>query len=286
LRPALSLLALLFLFFPVTARAQTTPDELVVMTFNIRYGTAEDGEHVWVNRREFVGELIARHRPHVLAIQEGLAFQLADLAPYLDGYRKLGQHRDGGEGGEFSGLYVREEAVRILRWGEFWLSATPDSVGSVGWDAALPRMAVWVEVERGEGGGVWRVYGTHFDHRGREARRESAGLIANHARGGPPSIVMGDLNAPEGSDPLSLFLDEGFRSAFTHLHPHSPMGTFNGFRDPTGGDRIDHILLDRRLEPVHAEILDDVVEGLFPSDHFPVVARVRPRTPVKSGDSQ
>lgn len=256
---------------------QESPDQLVVMTFNIRYGTAQDGEHAWVHRRELVGDLIRRNHPDVLAIQEGLAFQLDELAPFLEGYRKLGQHRDGGEEGEFSGLYVREEEVEVMGWGELWLSPTPGSVGSVGWDAALPRMAVWAEVRKGPEGSAWRVYGTHFDHRGVEARRESARLLAGHARGGPPTIVMGDLNAPEDSEPLAVFLGEGYRSAVTILHPATTLGTFNGFRDPTGGNRIDHILLGPGLEPVQAEILDEVVDGLFPSDHFPVVAHVRRR---------
>ncbi|MFC1662333.1 endonuclease/exonuclease/phosphatase family protein, partial [Gemmatimonadota bacterium] len=142
------------------------------MTFNIRYGSAEDGPNSWPARRGLVGDIISRHTPDVLAIQEGLPFQLDDLGNVLNGYRKLGQHRDGGLEGEFSGLYVNEDQVRVTRWGEFWLSPTPDSVGKRGWDAALPRMAVWVDIETRPGGELVRVYGTHFDHRGQQARLE------------------------------------------------------------------------------------------------------------------
>ena len=83
---------------------------------------------------------------------------------------------------------------------------------------------------------------------------------------------MGDLNAGEDSEPLSVFLGLGYRSAFPMLHPETELGTFNGFRDPTGGRRIDHILLDSRIEPRRAEIVNDSVNGIWPSDHFPVVA--------------
>ena len=262
--------------------SQGPPDTLVVMTFNIRYGTAEDGEHSWEVRRPLVQEILTREGPDILAVQEGLAFQLQELDGPLAGYRKLGQHRDGGLRGEFSGLYVREDRVEVLRWGELWLSQNPDSVGSRGWDAALPRMAVWAEVRRRGGGPTLRVYGTHFDHRGTLARLESARLILGHARGGPPSIVLGDLNAPEEAPPLGVFLDQGYRSAFPTLHPASALGTFNGFRDPTGGRRIDHILLDPRLKAVRSEILDEVMDGIYPSDHFPVTAVVVPLT----GDGQ
>jgi endonuclease/exonuclease/phosphatase family metal-dependent hydrolase len=244
------------------------------LTFNIRYGTADDGPNSWPARRALVAEIIARHDPDVLALQEGLAFQLEELGDVLGGYRKLGQHRDGGEEGEFSGLYVKEGRVAVRDWGELWLSESPDSVGSTGWDAALPRMAVWADVEPIGGDGRVRIYGTHFDHRGELARIESARLIARHAEGGPHTVVMGDLNAGEGSEPLAVFFELGFRSAFTRLHPESELGTFNGFRDPSGGDRIDHILLGPGLEPIESEILDGAVGGVWPSDHYPVMAVV------------
>ena len=250
--------------------------ELKVMTFNIRYGTADDGEHGWPRRRALVAGLIDRESPDVLAIQEALHFQLEELAPVLDGYRKLGQHREGGTEGEFSGLYVRRGSVELLDWGEFWLSSTPGSVASIGWDAAITRMAVWADVRVGGSESPVRIYGTHFDHRGERARVESARLITEHAEGRRPSIVMGDLNVPEEAEAMQVFFDAGFRSTVPTLHPDVALGTFNGFRDPDGGRRIDHILVTDELILRAAEILDDR-NGLFPSDHYPVVAVLRVR---------
>lgn len=251
---------------------QEAESDLRLMTFNIRYGTAEDGSNAWSNRRALVADIIAEASPDVLAIQEGLDFQLAELEPVLAGYRKLGQHREGGTEGEFSGIYVKEDRVQIVDWGEFWLSPTPDARASVGWDAALPRMAVWADITFPGGTETVRVYGTHFDHRGEEARLESARLIARHAKDAPTAIVMGDLNADEESEPLKAFLEAGYRSAYPTLHPTADLGTFNGFRDATGGRRIDHVLLGPGLEPKAAEIIDHQVDGVWPSDHFPVTA--------------
>ncbi|MEJ2204664.1 MAG: endonuclease/exonuclease/phosphatase family protein [Gemmatimonadota bacterium] len=261
------------------AVAAQAPTQLRLMTFNIRYGTAQDGDHIWANRRDLVADIIEREAADVLAIQEALDFQLDDLAPALRGYRKLGQHRDGGTGGEFSGLYVREDRVRIVDWGEFWLSPTPEVVASRGWDAALHRMAVWVDIVPVGSDEMIRVYGTHFDHRGEVARVESAGLIARHASGaGRPAAVLGDLNAADGSEVVRAFADLGYRSAIPALHPEVTLGTFNGFEDPRGGGRrIDHILVGPGLRATSAAILDDRVQDLFPSDHFPVVAVVEVR---------
>ncbi len=164
-----------------------------------------------------------------------------------------------------------------MDWGEFWLSPTPEVVASRGWDAALHRMAVWADVVPVGTGEVVRIYGTHFDHRGEVARVESARLIAGHASdAGLPTVVMGDLNVPDESEAIRTFAELGYRSAVTTRHPDETLGTFNGFRDPTGGARrIDHILVGSGLRAQSAAILDDRVAGLFPSDHFPVVAVVR-----------
>ena len=244
------------------------------MTFNIRYGAADDGRDSWPNRRHLVAGIIRQKAPDVLAIQEALAFQLEELADALQGYRKLGQHRDGGLEGEFSGLYVRKGRVEVADWGEFWLSQTPDSVGSAGWDAALPRMAVWADVGRTGGGGTVRVYGTHYDHRGVQARSNSSRLLLDHAANGPPAVFMGDFNAPEEAEPVTLFLDAGFRSAVLTHHPDVEIGTFNGFRDATGGRRIDHILVGRGIRIEAAEIIPAPDGGPWPSDHYPVTARI------------
>jgi endonuclease/exonuclease/phosphatase family metal-dependent hydrolase len=247
---------------------------LTVMSFNIRYGTAEDGDHVWPARRDLVAERIASVAPDVLAIQEGLDFQLLELAEVLAGYTKLGQHRDGGTGGEFSGLYVRDATVELLAWGEMWLSPTPEVVASRGWDAALPRMAVWADVQSRAGGKALRIYGTHYDHRGAEARLASSHLILSDALNQPAVVVTGDFNAMEDSAPMQAFFQQGWQSAMRSLHPEDTRGTFNGFRDPSGGRRIDHLMY-RGVQAVSAEILGGRLGELFPSDHDAVVARFR-----------
>jgi endonuclease/exonuclease/phosphatase family metal-dependent hydrolase len=257
------------------AAGQDPNEGIRLMTFNIRYGAADDGPNSWPNRRELVADLIRREAPDVLAIQEGLAFQLEELAEALLGYRKLGQHRDGGLEGEFSGLYVRVESVEVLAWGEFWLSATPGTVRSVGWDAALPRMAVWADVSMPGDGNTLRVYGTHYDHRGARARAESSRLLLEHATAGPPAVFMGDFNAPEEAEPITLFLNRGFRSAVLVSDPNVEIGTFNGFLDAGGGRRIDHILVGPEFRIESAAILPAPDGGPWPSDHYPVTAVVR-----------
>ena len=46
-----------------------TAPEVKVMTYNVRFATAPDGENAWPKRREALIGLIKRHDPDLLAVQ-------------------------------------------------------------------------------------------------------------------------------------------------------------------------------------------------------------------------
>ena len=71
-------------------------DPVRVMTFNIRYGTAKDGENHWDNRKDFLIDTIKAFDPDLLGSQETLGFQRDYLAEQLPGYGVLGVGRDDG----------------------------------------------------------------------------------------------------------------------------------------------------------------------------------------------
>ncbi len=246
-----------------------------LMTFNIRYDNPADGEHRWDRRKEMVSAAILDTHPHVLAVQEALPHQRAFLQDILPGYAVVGEHRGGGSEGEFSGLFVDTSRLEILDQGHIWLSDTPDEVASVGWDAALARTATWAKLRHfGTSGPQFLVFGTHFDHRGAEARRKSAALLLKTAAEvGPhlPTTIMGDLNATPESSPMVVFAEGGFQPAITENG-----GTFHRFSGDLDGPRIDYILLNQKWSVDSASILRPRAEGRPASDHDPVAAAVTP----------
>src|SRR5262245_19804333 len=89
------------LFMMSLAQSAPAADPIRVMTFNIRYGTANDGENHWEKRKEFLVETIQEFKPDLLGIQETLGFQRDYLPEKLPGYGVLGVGReDGQEKGE------------------------------------------------------------------------------------------------------------------------------------------------------------------------------------------
>ncbi|MEY4672832.1 MAG: hypothetical protein RL148_616 [Planctomycetota bacterium] len=253
------------------------PELLVVVSANIRYGTARDGADSWPARRDALADLLLAQQPTVLGVQEALDFQVAFLEERLPGHQRLGGGRDADRGGEHACLFVDRARLEVLDHGDFWLSTTPGVAGSVGWDAALPRICTWAQLrDRASGRSFW-VWNTHFDHRGPEARRQSALLLATRmATTAGPHLVLGDFNAGESSPPLQALRAAGLRDTYRELQPEGPAGTFHAFRGGLGGEKIDAVLACKGFVTVQAGILSDPMEtGRYVSDHHPVVAAVR-----------
>ena len=263
---------------PPPAPAPTPASPFTVVTCNVRYGTAKDGPDAWPERRAMLAERLLAQRPAILGVQEALAFQIEFLQQRLPDHVRIGVGRDGGDDGEFSALFVDARRFAIERSGTFWLSPTPDVVGSVGWDAALTRICSWARLRDREQGGELTVFDTHFDHRGAEARRHAAELIAERvARTDTPCLVLGDFNAGERSAPLAVLSAAGLRDTFREVHPEATaVGTFHAFRGGTAGEKVDYVLASRGVATLAAAILSEPgPNGRFVSDHHPVAATVR-----------
>ena len=84
--------------------------QLRVMSFNIRYGTANDGKNRWNNRREMVFDVLRNHKPDVVGLQEALRFQIDQIRNTLPAYGEIGVAReDGKTDGEYCGASIRSE---------------------------------------------------------------------------------------------------------------------------------------------------------------------------------
>ena len=255
-----------------------------VMSFNIRYGWADDGENSWEFRHDLVSRTIKDFGPDLLGTQEALLFQVEFLRETLPGYGFVGVGRDdGAESGEMCAIFYREDLFEMVDSGHFWLSKQPEQVASRNWDASLTRMASWVKLRhRGPEAATFIFANTHFDHIGPISRLESARVIQSQlARiaGGLPVILTGDFNAPadpQAEGPYQVLTGEhGWVDSYRALSPAGgEEGTFNSFRGETTGPRIDWILTTSPLEILAADIVRTGQDGRFPSDHFPVTAIV------------
>ncbi len=255
------------------------PPELRVMSFNIRYGTANDGKDVWANRQELVVTVIKAFAPDLMGTQETLPYQAAYINEQLAEYTYIGWSRDQSENGEQCGIFVRKERFEVLESGQFWLSETPDEKFSKSWDSSLPRVVTWTRLKDKQSEDREFLFAnTHFDHQGSVARKQSAMLLRRRLSEMAPKlpiIVTGDFNCDQESEPYRELLGEQLLSdSFRVLHPTRDVneGTFHGFSGTPGAARIDWILATEHFKPTKAAIDRTHADGRYPSDHFPVSA--------------
>ena len=274
---------LLNLFFCTLSHA--AEDVIDVMSFNIRYINPGDGDNQWKYRKEVVLKQVRDIGPDLIGFQEMLVTQRDYLKTGLVDYDVVGVGRDDGKiKGEMAAVFFRTDRFLLVDAGHFWLSESPEVVGSRGWDARIPRIATWVKLQDRKKPEAQPIFflNVHFDHRGREARNESASLIVRrlHALGdGCRRVVTGDFNAPEGSKPYRTLFDPGtsglidtYRRVVPAMTPNE--GTFNGFRGKSDGGRIDWIACSEEFGVADARILNKMIDGRWPSDHFAISARL------------
>jgi endonuclease/exonuclease/phosphatase family metal-dependent hydrolase len=276
------LLLLLLVVVPAALPAQAP---LRVMTFNIRYGTASDGDHVWPNRRSHVIAVVRDHAPHLLGVQEALRFQLDELARALPRYRELGVGRDDGRtAGEYSALLVDTARIAIVFDSTFWFSDTPHLPGSTTWGNRIPRIATWARLVDRATGDTMRVYNLHWDHESQPSRERSARelnrRLSQDGRSNDQVLVLGDFNADEANPAYRALVAEGatLRDAVRDVHSAATsVGTFNAFRGDSTGGMIDHVLVGPGWRVLAAGIDRRRFGALWPSDHFPVWAVIQRR---------
>jgi endonuclease/exonuclease/phosphatase family metal-dependent hydrolase len=268
----------------LAARAQSSePVALRVVTFNLRFASTNQ-PNSWTQRRPAMRACIAEMAPDVMGTQEGLYPQLKDIAADSPDYDWIGLGRDGGSQGEFMAIFYRRARFEPLEFDHFWLSDTPNVIASTNWGNSNRLMTTWVRFRERTSGREFCVFNTHLDHILRTAREKSVALIRQRVRevatNDVPVLLIGDFNAEPGREKTyDLFLEDGFFKDSWHsaaTRRNDDLDTFHNFNGARKGTfRIDWILTCGPWECDANEVIVFSREGQFPSDHHPVLARLR-----------
>ncbi|NGO72639.1 endonuclease/exonuclease/phosphatase family protein [Streptomyces sp. SB3404] len=249
------------------------------MTFNLRYAS-DTPPNSWPERRPVTRALLHRERPHLLGTQEGLYHQLQDIAADLGHrYDWIGTGREGGSRGEFMAVFYDTRRLAPVEYDHFWLSDTPNVIGSATWGNRVVRMVTWVRFRDLHTGRELYHLNTHFDHQSQPSRERSAALVTERLAGldsALPRLVTGDFNVPAHGNPVyDAMLGGGtLVDTWDAAERRSPQyATFHGYKPLVpDGERIDWILASPKTRVRYAEINTYSRDGQFPSDHLPVQA--------------
>ncbi|MDY7079888.1 MAG: endonuclease/exonuclease/phosphatase family protein [Chloroflexota bacterium] len=259
---------------------------LRIVSFNIRYDNAQDGDNRWLNRRDLVADVLRLHRPDIAGLQEALKHQVDDLAVRLPEFAWTGVGRDDGkEAGEYAPIFFDKARLGLLAQATFWLSETPDLPGSEAWEACT-RIVSWAKFRDKRTRNTVFVFNTHFDHESQLARVESAHLLLARVKdiaNGMPVVVTGDFNDDETSRTYQILTQEDQKghdlilSDTKHLsrqEHYGPAATTNSKFQGCFRRKIDYIFVKNRVQVIRHGILSDNWDGRYPSDHLPVIAEV------------
>ena len=261
---------------PQFASAQSS--ELKVMSYNIRLGSATDGTNSWMYRCPATLEMLEDQKPDVVGLQEALRDQVMFIEEFTKDYDYVGVGReDGKKEGEHMAIFWNKKTVKLMKWGTFWLSETPEKP-SMGWDAACYRTATWALMKDKRTGEKFYFVNTHLDHVGAEARKNGLKLIVERIGQinpeGYPMVLTGDFNikpsAPELKD-----LDACMKSTRKVALTTDSHNTFNNWGKAKSDMIIDYIYISGFSSCLEYQtVTKKYNDRKFISDHYPITARL------------
>ncbi len=252
-----------------------------IMTYNIRYNNPGDRENRWDVRKSEMADMLHYYQPDIIGVQEALHDQIEYLDNALDAYSYFGVGRDNGKKkGEYAPILYKSNKFDLIDEHTYWLSETPEKV-SVGWDAALPRIATFVTLVDRNSADTLYIFNCHYDHQGVVARQKSSEyvyqLIEEKELTNKNVIVMGDFNLLPDSEPIQFYrshLNDAYLKSKTPVY--GPEFTYNDFKiDRITQERLDYIF-NLNMDVESCRTIDDRRKNLLQlSDHFPVMAELK-----------
>jgi endonuclease/exonuclease/phosphatase family metal-dependent hydrolase len=255
------------------------PGTVRVMTWNILHGS-DNGppwqQQNWPARKHALATVLRAAQPDILGVQEARPEQVAFLEKALPDHQRVGVGRnDGRDAGEHCAIYFRRDRFEAIASGTFWLEEPFDQpAGSGHW---ARRTCTWVRLRERKGGRTLCVYNTHLPGRTAavvrgQSRLSAARIVVDRIKAGNPSdaiVVVADFNAAPDAPSRLLFAEAGLReTAALAGQQAAPTYQFYGLRMGS----LDGILAGPGWHVSRYVVVDVKPDGVFPSDHFGVLA--------------
>ncbi|MFP4549981.1 MAG: endonuclease/exonuclease/phosphatase family protein [Spirochaetales bacterium] len=266
--------------------------DFTIASFNIHYLAVGRDVMPWDERKDAVRDVLEELDADLIAFQEMETFgggQMSTENIQLDFLLEALPHYEAAAVGDperypsTQPILYRADRFVAVEQGFFFFSSTPDVIYSRPWHARFPAFCSWVLFEHHATGERFYVYNVHFDASSARNRVKSASLTLDRIEGrssDAAALVVGDFNAPLLFPTMRRFL----RAGFDHSGIRRATYHFNRGLNLIPG--IDHILHSDGLETFKGHIERGDRDGVYPSDHYPVMTAVTFETGVSSGSGR
>ncbi len=249
-----------------------------VMSYNVR--CANDGIQTITNRSKVGVEVLKAYEPDSFGVQECTPRWKRIFKRALgDKYDCVGRARDYfGPFTEYSSIYYLKDKYSLIDSGTFWLSETPDKAYTKSFDSKCCRIATWAVLENKETGERYTHINTHLDHVLDSTRDAQMSVLIERVLSitGEGKVVMtGDFNAYEDDSVYAVACESFNDSKYIAKNTdEGPTFTKYGTKEGAGKGAIDFIFISKGLEAETYKIIRNTVQGIYPSDHYPIVADI------------
>ena len=249
-----------------------------VMSFNVR--CASDPEGSINNRSQLVTAIIDQYAPDSFGVQEANGKWMRILKRKLgDEYAYVGKPRDYyGPFSEYSAVFYLKDKYNLIDSGTIWLSETPEEKYTKSFDSACFRIATWAVLEDKETGKRYTHMNTHLDHVLESTRDGQAGVLLaklEELQAQGKVVVTGDFNAYPDEDVYKRMVAVTDNVALTAKKAEGGI-TFHAYGkiEDKGQGAIDFIFASKGVEADTYKVITNTFDGMYPSDHYPIVADV------------
>lgn len=247
-------------------------DKFKVCTFNIRCPAEYDGINYWPYRKDIVNDFIANEGLDIICMQEVTPAVKEEFILNHPDYQFFGDFR-------FVPQLAHDETPLVgLKRGKFyvidycrkWLSPTPDVPESkYVKDTYWPRVYVELKLKDVATGYEFYLINTHFeldDYSISQAYLQLQKRAKEIKDAGDEVLIFGDFNHTK--EFFANYADGTLVDLTSNLSY-----SFQGF----GGEpkvKIDHVLTTNKNLTVDCSLREIIKDGVYISDHFPVVVEI------------
>lgn len=239
--------------------------ELKIISFNIRYGDDPNGNSI-KERAPRLAEITRGYDADLIGFQEYTVPWETEIEKFYPDYEIYNKYRSVHEL-ESAPILWKKDKFDLLDTGYFWLSDTPE-VESRGWDELYHcwRMCQYVILKHKESGKVFTYMNTHYGF-GDNGQTKSSKLVYDYSKkiSNNPTFITGDFNMR----PDSLGYAEMVKH-FTDVNGatiNDRKTTYHGY-GTVDNEHIDYCFIDDKIKPKSFKIIDELVDGKYPTDHY------------------
>lgn len=249
-------------------------NEYVVMSLNLLSDHMPSFLYTPFDQRiTAIDRMIQMYDPDIIGVQELTKTMFPCLKEIFKTYNVFGDARHSLVNNEYCSILYKKDKFELLGGKTLWLSNTPEIQSSKFKKSQFPRIVTYIYLKDKETDHIFTCFNTHLDANLSSVRALQAEVLSSiilEKEKGDFTILSGDMNSTSREDALSILHKTGMKDLVSDTLGSTLRGRIGSMR--MHQLPIDHVFVTRNIMASNIKKITDSYEGIFPSDHYPVIA--------------